>query len=114
MRKISSIVLVIICVVCFTSAKNPAPKGAWVKLFNGKTLDGWKAGKNASTFSVDSGCIVVHGPTSHLFYVGDANNHDFKNFEFKAQVKTMHGANSGIYFHTAYQEEGFPDKGYEV
>ncbi len=114
MRKISSIVFVIVCVVCFTAAKKPAPKGGWVKLFNGKTLDGWKAGNNASTFSVDSGCIVVHGPTSHLYYVGDANNHEFKNFEFKAQVKTMQGANSGIYFHTAYQESGFPDKGYEV
>ena len=27
---------------------------------------------------------------------------------------TMPGANSGIYFHTAYQETGFPSKGYEV
>lgn len=38
----------------------------------------------------------------------------FKNFEFSADVKTTPGANSGIYFHTQYQEEGWPSKGYEA
>lgn len=41
-------------------------------------------------------------------------NHDFTNFEFKALVMTKPGSNSGIYFHTAFQEKGFPDKGFEV
>ena len=27
---------------------------------------------------------------------------------------TYPGANSGVYFHTAWQEKGWPDKGYEV
>src|SRR3546814_9620728 len=27
---------------------------------------------------------------------------------------TTEGSNSGIYFHTAYQESGWPEKGYEV
>lgn len=27
---------------------------------------------------------------------------------------TKPGSNSGIYFHTAFQEKGFPDKGFEV
>src|SRR5690606_36378665 len=34
--------------------------------------------------------------------------------EFKAQVKTEPGANSGIFIHTEFQEEGWPSKGYEV
>jgi hypothetical protein len=41
-------------------------------------------------------------------------NHNFKNFEFKAQVMTTPGSNSGIFIHTAYQEKGWPSKGYEV
>ena len=86
----------------------------WVSLFDGKTLDGWKAGKNAASFSVEDGHILVKGPTSHLFYDGAVGNHEFKNFEFKAEVMTEPGANSGIYFHTAYQEDGWPEKGYEV
>ena len=86
----------------------------WVSLFDGKTLNGWKAGKNAATFHVDSGMIIVHGNTSHLYYNGSFHHHDFKNFEFKAKVMTFPHANSGIYFHSQYQEAGFPDHGYEV
>ncbi|MBS1916916.1 MAG: DUF1080 domain-containing protein [Bacteroidetes bacterium] len=86
----------------------------WISLFDGKTLNGWKAGKNAETFHVDSGAIIVHGNTSHLYYTGNFHNHDFKNFEFKAKVMTFPHANSGIYFHSQYQEAGFPDHGYEV
>lgn len=86
----------------------------WVSLFDGKTLDGWKVGENAATFKVEDGAIVVNGPRAHLYYVGPVQNHDFKNFEFKADVMTMPGSNSGLYFHTAYQEGGWPSKGYEV
>ena len=71
-------------------------------------------GNNASSFSIVDGAIQVAGPTAHLFYEGPVKNHMFKNFEFKAQVMTKPGANSGIYIHTAYQESGWPSKGYEV
>lgn len=90
------------------------PKDKWISLFDGKTLKGWKVGKNASSFSVDNGRIIVKGPTAHLFYDGPLQQHNFKNFEFKAEVMTEPGANSGIYFHTVYQEDGWPAKGYEV
>ena len=86
----------------------------WISLFDGKSLDGWKFSDKEGTFSVEDGKIVVHGPRSHLYYVGPVRNHNFKNFEFKADVMTMPGSNSGIYFHTAYQEQGWPDKGFEV
>jgi hypothetical protein len=86
----------------------------WISLFNGKDLEGWKAGVNASTFSVEDGTIKVAGERSHLFYVGNVENHNFKNFEFKAKVMTKPGANSGIYIHTRYQEDGWPTYGYEV
>jgi hypothetical protein len=89
-------------------------KDGWISLFDGKTFNGWKVGDNASTFSIQDGAIVANGPVAHLFYMGDAMNHDFKDFEFKAEVMTTPGSNSGIYFHTGYQEAGFPKKGYEV
>ncbi len=98
----------------FAYGKYHVPKEEWYTLFDGKSLNGWKVGDNAETFSVKDGEIVVHGNTAHLFYVGDVMNHNFKNFEFSAQVKTMPGANSGIYFHTQYQASGWPSKGYEV
>lgn len=86
----------------------------WVSLFDGKTLQGWKAAENPATFSVQDGAIVVAGPRAHLFYEGPVNNHSFTNFEWKAQVKTTPGSNSGIFIHTAYQETGWPAKGYEI
>ena len=86
----------------------------WISLFDGKSLNGWKVGDHAETFSIENGTISVHGQTAHLFYDGPVMNHVFKNFEFKAEVMTKPGANSGIYFHTTYQQGGWPSKGYEV
>lgn len=86
----------------------------WYTLFNGKDLEGWKFSESEGSFSVQDGMIVVDGVRSHLFYQGPVENHDFKNFEFRAEVMTKPGANSGIYFHTAFQAEGWPAKGYEI
>ena len=91
-----------------------ADSDGWYTLFDGKSLDGWKFSDEPGTFSVNDGMIVVHGKRSHLYYVGPVQNHNFKNFEFKADVMTEPGSNSGIYFHTAFQQEGWPEKGYEV
>lgn len=86
----------------------------WTPLFDGSSLNGWKAGEHPETFSVRDGAIVANGPRAHLFYEGPAGDTTFKNFEFEAEVLTRPGANSGIYFHTAYQGEGWPAKGFEV
>ena len=45
---------------------------------------------------------------------GDVQNARFKNFELSAQVKVAAGGNSGIFFHTEFQEQGFPKQGYEA
>jgi len=83
-------------------------------LFDGKSLDNWKVGTNAESWSVKDGQIVVHGKgPSHIFYVGPIHDHDWKNFDLKAEVMTFPHANSGIYFHTKYQETNWPDKGFE-
>jgi len=97
-----------------SSTKNSTADNGWISLFDGKSLANWKASENPATFSVADGAIVVHGPRAHLFYEGPVQNHDFKNFEFKAQVMTTPGSNSGIFIHTAYLETGWPSKGYEV
>jgi hypothetical protein len=89
-------------------------KNSWQSLFDGKSLANWKVGDNAASFSVEDGMIVANGEVAHLFYDGAINNHVFKNFEFKAQVMTTPGSNSGIYFHTTFQQGNWPEKGYEV
>ena len=89
-------------------------KNKWISLFDGKKLDGWKVGNNAASFSIENGTIRVNGDVSHLYYDGEVQHHNFKNFELKIDVMTIPGSNSGIYFHTRYQQSGWPQKGYEV
>jgi hypothetical protein len=81
-------------------------------IFDGKTFDGWKTSiDNTNTWKIEDGAFVTRGQTAHVFYVGDTNA--FKNFELKVDVMTEPGSNGGIYFHTAYQEKGFPRAGIE-
>jgi len=108
-----------ICLLLIVVHSSPAIESAagskdWAPLFDGKTLAVWKAGGNSGTFSVRDGMIVADGPRNHLFYAGSVENHDFTNFELKADVMTMPQASSGIYFHTEYQQADFPAKGYVV
>ncbi|WP_075351744.1 3-keto-disaccharide hydrolase [Algoriphagus marinus] len=91
-----------------------AQSGEWIELFNGKNLDGWKVSENPQSFNVEDGVIKVAGPRGHAFYMGEVGNHDFKNFEVMVELKTMPKANSGIFIHTEYQENGWPNKGYEI
>ena len=89
-------------------------KDGWSVLFDGKSLDGWKANENTGTFSLKDGVLIVRGERSHLFYEGPVSGHDFRNFELKAEILTKPGANSGIYFHTQFQDTGWPSKGFEI
>lgn len=86
----------------------------WQLLFDGRSLDGWKANEDPATFTVSDGALVVSGKRSHLFYVGPVAGAKFKNFELQLEIMTFPKANSGVYFHTEYQESGWPAKGYEV
>jgi len=87
----------------------------WYSLFNGKDLSGWKTSEDSpDTFQVMNGEIVAHGPRCHLFYAGPVNKANFKNFEWKCEILTKPKSNSGMYFHTKYQKDGWPAKGIEV
>lgn len=113
MKKFLPFLAIVLCLISCSSAKQ-AGSGKWISLFDGKSLKDWKVGENSSSFSVENGTIVANGEVAHLFYNGEVNNHNFKNFEFKADVMTTPGSNSGIYIHTTYQEKSWPSKGYEV
>ncbi len=96
------------------TVQGEASEDGWVSLFDGRTLNGWKAGENSGSFSVRDGVIAAAGARSHLFYAGPVENAVFTDFELKVDVMTKPGANGGIYFHTQYQEQGWPLKGFEA
>lgn len=112
--RLSCAAMALTAIVLMAPLSLTAQDDGWVSLFDGKSLAGWKVGENAATFSVVDGVLQVFGPRAHLYYDGPVANHTFTNFEWKADVMTFPNANSGMYFHTAYQEGGWPAKGYEV
>lgn len=112
--RVASATIALLVLLIGTAPLTTAQDDGWVSLFDGKTLNGWKVGENAATFSVVDGVLQVFGPRAHLYYDGPVNNHSFTNFEWKADAMTFPNANSGMYFHTEYQEGGWPSKGYEV
>ncbi len=91
-----------------------AASAEWIPLFDGKSPTGWKAGENADSWRVSEGCLAAQGERSHLFYTGPVRGARFRNFELEAEVLAAPQADSGIFFHTAYQDKGWPAKGFEV
>lgn len=89
-----------------------ASEDGFVSLMDGKSFEGWKkATENPETWQIEDGAFVAKGKRCHLFYVGD--DKPFKNFHLKVEVMTEPNSNGGIYFHTAYQEKGWPFQGFE-
>lgn len=110
-RVILGLIGLLVCGWTLANADDSKKTGEWKILFDGKSMEGWKVNENSDSWKVEDGCLVCQGERSHLFYMGDEK--PFKNFHFKAEVKTTPGSNSGIYFHTKFQEAGWPKYGYE-
>ena len=72
------------------AAARASAAAGWVELFNGRDLDGWRPSENKASWKV------------------------FRNFELEVEALAHPQCNSGVYFHTAYQEHGFPIKGFEI
>lgn len=92
-------------------AKDKDDEKGFVTIFDGKSTKGWKASENTDSWSLKDGALVAQGPRSHMFYLADK---PFKNFELKVECMTEKGSNGGIYFHTKFQETGWPKYGYEA
>ncbi len=91
-----------------------APSNGWAELFNGRNLDGWRPSDNKDSWKVIDGRLTAGGPMSHLFYSGPVRGAEFRNFELEVEALARPLGNSGIYFHTAYQESSYPRKGLRV
>ncbi len=73
----------------------------WVQLFNGKDLTGWtEIGKER--WVAEDGVILGEGVTAEYGYL--ATEKSYRDFEFSLRFKCEADGNSGVYFHTAFQE----------
>jgi len=83
--------------------------GDWRRIFNGKTLDGWKA-PDMSYFSVEDGAITgqttrEHNPPENQFIVWQGGTVD--DFELKFKFRLFGPkANSGMQFRSRVKERG--------
>ncbi len=108
----------LLLLACFSAALSftalaAEPEPGFTTIGDGKSFAGWKmANENKDTWKLEDGAFVAHGNRNHLYYVGDET--PFTNFELKVDVKTAPGSNGGIYFHTRYQETGWPKHGFET
>jgi len=88
----------------------PAAKGEWVPLFNGKDPTGWDImGANKEAFYPKDGAIECNGKGgSWIRYTGEA-----VNFVLRLEYKISPGGNSGIFLRS--QREGdAPYTGFEI
>ncbi len=107
MKTLCTLLIVLALPLVAAAADAPSADG-WITMFDGKTLDGWKANEAPECWTVEDGCLKGANGKSHLFYM----QREFTDCEFKADVKLAAGSNSGMYFRTAFGP-GFP-KGYEA
>ena len=98
----------ILLLLLLAAAAASAQDGGWIRMFDGKTLNGWKASEHPENWKVIGGVIDAGGPRSHLFYM----ERECGDCEFKADVKLARGSNSGMYFRAEFMT-GWP-RGYEA
>ena len=112
---ISTLLSVFAASLVCASADEKAASSEWISMFNGKDLSGWKVStENPGSFKVEDGILIVDGPRAHLFYTGPNGDAKMRNFEFEATIKTFPKANSGVFFSTRWQADGWPAHGYEA
>lgn len=93
---------------CLISILGGADAG-WIAMFDGSTLEGWKANERPENWKVEDGAIVGRGDRSHLFWM----KQECTDCEFRAKVKINKNGNSGMFFRTQMAGPGFP-RGYEA
>jgi len=112
MKKFISLFAVTAALALSISAAEP--EEGFVSLFDGKSLDGWKANiTTPGAFSIEDGAIKANGDCTHLFYEGKVNDAKFKDFEIRLDVMTRKNSNGGVFIHTKFQPAGWPS-GYEI
>ena len=69
--KLKQIILVICSIAILTGCQTEE----WISLFDGETMEGWKASEDPESWKIEDGAIVTVGNRSHLFYAGDVLDH---------------------------------------
>jgi len=104
-------ILIVASTVAVAQLTEEMKRDGWVSIFDGTTLEGWKANEPGSSggFKVENGVIVGFGNKNHLYFM-----EEYRNFELKIDVKINRGGNSGVYVKSQWQDNEWPTTGYEL
>ncbi|MGL4943443.1 MAG: 3-keto-disaccharide hydrolase [Thermoguttaceae bacterium] len=99
------------CVLCagVSAAESKPDADGFVTIFDGKTLEGWKANEPTTNFKVENGEIVGFGDRCHLYYM-----EPLKDFEMLMDVCINKGGNSGVYVKSPWVDSNWPTGGFEL
>lgn len=113
MKQLLTVVgLISVSAVGFAADAAKEKEEGFVTIFDGKSLNGWKIGEHPESWTLKNGELIGKGLRSHIFYVADEK--PFVNFELRVDAMTEANSNGGIYFHTKYQDVGWPKYGFEA
>jgi len=99
---------------CASTATSESAEG-WEVLFErGDDLSKWRIAENPGSVRIEDGYIVCNGERAHAFYIGEEGETPiWNNFEAEIEFMTAENTNGGLFFHTAWQEKGWPRPGLE-
>ncbi|MBS1626579.1 MAG: DUF1080 domain-containing protein [Bacteroidetes bacterium] len=108
MKKLTFIVVAVVfaATTAFIALpKNKSSKNKWIKLFDGKTLEGWHSYGKAEpgkAWKVEDDCIHLDAASKKSYQTdggGDlVTNEEFENYDLKLEWKISKNGNSGIIF----------------
>tara|TARA_R110002095_G_scaffold163200_1_gene141414 strand:- start:94484 stop:95122 length:639 start_codon:yes stop_codon:yes gene_type:complete len=95
--------MAVLAAICLTGSLQAGEKSGWVKLFNGKNLNGWEVKNGTATYKVVDG--TIEGTTKE----GSRNTFlctkkKYRNFELEFEVKVHDKLNSGVQIRSRKKE----------
>ncbi len=108
MKGIGALLAVALLVGLIATAQAP-PKAAWVPLFNGKNLAGWK-NNGEEKWVVERGTILCESAANKYGYL--TTEKTYGDFNLRLKFKGEAAGNSGVFFHariTGIDPEHGPD-----
>jgi hypothetical protein len=95
--------------VAILAAAANAPAADWIKIFDGKTLNGWSVHSGTAKYAVENGVIVgtavLGSPNTFL-----CTNKEYGDFLLEFEVKVDPELNSGVQFRSLIAKEAMQMK----
>ncbi len=92
----------------------PDPDAGWVSLFDGESLEGWKASENEASFAAADGAIICDGLRSHLFYVGPEGTRTTATSSSRPRSSRARAPTPGSTSTPPSSRNDWPEQGFEI